>query len=369
VDLSPATLAVTAGRPPAAPGAPVNAPVTLSSTFHAEGELSYARAGNPTWTAFEEALGALEGGRAVAFASGIAAIVAALETVGPSAVVLAPSLAYSGTVGLLRQLDASGRLRVRWYDPSDLTGLLRGVPGTDLVWLESVTNPLLDVADVPAVGAAARAAGALVAVDATLVTPLVQRPLDLGADLVVHSATKYIAGHSDLLLGATVTRDEELAQRLSAARHDRGAIPGPFETWLALRGLRTLAVRLDRSSANAVELAHRLAGHPAVERVRHPGLAGHLGHDVALRDWHGTVSLVGVEVAGGAVVAERVASSTRLWVHATSLGGVESTLERRRRWAAEPTGVPEALIRLSVGIEDVEDLWADLDTALRRAAG
>jgi cystathionine gamma-synthase len=365
VDLSPATLAVTAGRPTAGPGAPLNPPITLSSTFHADGDLSYGRDGNPTWSAFEEALGALEGGQVLAFASGIAAVAAVLETVPLGGVVVAPMVGYSGTVTLLTDLADAGRLEVRRYDAADTADALRLLPGADLVWLESATNPTIDVADVPAVSAAAHTVGAAVVVDATFVTPLVQRPLDLGADVVVHSATKYLSGHSDVLLGATVTRDAAWHGRLARLRHDRGAIPGPFEAWLALRGLRTLAVRVERSQANALELARRLSRHPRVERVRHPGLPDHPGHAIARRDWRGFGSIVSIDVHGDAAAAERVSTSTRLWVHATSLGGLESTLERRRRWPSEPPGVPETLLRLSVGIEDVEDLWADLDAALR----
>jgi cystathionine gamma-synthase len=365
VDPSPATLVVSAGRPIPEPGAPLNVPLVLSSTFHAGGEIGYGRDGNPTWTAFEDALGSLDGGRGLAFASGIGAVAAVLDAVPEGGVVVAPSLAYSGTVALLQQYEGSGRLEVRRYDASDPAAALLLLPGSDLVWVESATNPMLDVADIPAIAAAAHTVGASVVVDATFVTPLVQRPLDLGGDVVVHSATKFLSGHSDVLLGAVVTRDEGWYARLARLRHDRGAIPGPFEVWLALRGLRTLAVRLDRSQANALELAQRLVAHPAVQRVRHPGLPEHAGHATASRDWRGFGSLVSIEVGGDAETAERVAESTRLWVHATSLGGLESTLERRRRWAAEPEGVPETLIRLSVGIEDVEDLWADLDAALR----
>jgi cystathionine gamma-synthase len=365
VDHSLATLAVTAGRPVTGPGAPLNSPIVLSSTFRAGGDLTYGRDGNPTWSAFEVALGALEGGHALAFASGIAAVAAVLETLPPGGIVVAPAVGYSGTVTLLSQLAAAGRLEIRSYDAADTADALRLLPGADLVWLETATNPTLDVADVPAVSAAAHTFGAAVVVDATFATPLVQRPLDLGADVAVHSATKYLSGHSDVLLGATVTRDAAWLGRLERMRHDRGAIPGPFEAWLALRGLRTLALRVERSQANALELAHRLSGHPNVERVRHPGLPDHPGHAIAVRDWRGFGSIVSVEVRGDAAAAEKVATSVRLWVHATSLGGLESTLERRRRWPAEPSGVPETLLRLSVGVEDVEDLWADLDAALR----
>jgi cystathionine gamma-synthase len=364
VDLSPATLAVTAGRPLPEPGGPVNAPVVLSSTYHAGTEIGYGRDGNPVWSAFEEALGALEGGQALAFASGIAAVSAILDALPVGSVVVAPSVAYSGTVNLLRDLAESGRLELRSYDASDTDDAVRLLPGADLLWVESATNPTLDVADVPLLSAAAHTVGASVVVDATFATPVVQRPLELGADVVVHSATKYLSGHSDVLLGAVVTRDDAWLRRLARLRHDRGAVAGPFETWLALRGLRTLPLRMDRSQANALELARRLATHPGVASVRHPGLPDHPGHVVASRDWRGYGAIVSIEVRGDAARAEHVAESTRIWVHATSLGGLESTLERRRRWAAEPVGVPETLIRLSVGIEDVEDLWADLDAAL-----
>ena len=216
-----------------------------------------------------------------------------------------------------------------------------------LVWLESPTNPAMEVADIPAITAAAHAAGARVVVDNTFATPVVQQPLNDGVDVVLHSATKYLSGHSDLLMGALVTRDAELYAVLKGRRDLIGAIPGAFEAWLALRGLRTLHVRVERAQANAVELAGRLAEHPAITEVRYPGFGGMIS--IVLPD---------------AAAADRLTHGTRLWVHATSLGGVESTLERRRRWASEQATIPEGLVRLSVGIEDVEDLWEDLAEAL-----
>ncbi|HYJ76058.1 MAG TPA: PLP-dependent transferase, partial [Kineosporiaceae bacterium] len=198
----------------------------------------------------------------------------------------------------------------------------------------------------------------------TFCTPLLQRPLEHGADVVVHSVTKYLAGHSDVLLGAAVTRDQQLRERLHGHRTTRGAIPGPAEAWLALRGLRTLHLRVERAGANAAELARRLADHPAITRVRHPSLPHDPGHARALAQMRGFGAIVAIEPAGGAEAAERLAAAVELWVHTTSLGGVESTLERRRRHASEPLRVPESLVRLSVGVEDVEDLWADLDRAL-----
>ena len=237
----------------------------------------------------------------------------------------------------------------------------------DLLWVESPTNPMLEVADLPALVAGAHAVGALVAVDNTFATPLGQRPLEHGADVVVHSVTKYLSGHSDVVLGAVVTSDPGLRSAVSAYRALHGAIAGPWEAWLALRGLRTLALRVERSQATAAELARRLADHPSVLEVRHPSLPQDPGHERATRLLDGYGSILGVRPQGGVAVADAVVDAVRLWLPATSLGGVESSLERRRRFATESVTVPEDLLRLSVGIEDVEDLWRDLDQALRSA--
>jgi len=322
---SPATTAVTAGRPEHRPDAPLNAPITMASTYVATGDLEYGRYGNPTWAAFEEALGALEGGRCLAFASGLATVSTVLDLVGQGAAVVA-----------------------RLVDITDTDAVVKACDDAALVWLESPTNPALEIAEIETIAAAAHDAGAYVVVDNTFATPLRQRPLTMGADLVVHSATKYLSGHADVVLGALVTTDDQLYDVLKARRDLVGAIPGTLESWLALRGLRTLHLRVDRSESNATELARRLGDHPAVAEVRYPGFGG----------------IVSVVLAGGADAADLVTRSTSLWVHATSLGGVESTLERRRRWKTEPTTIPDGLVRLSVGIEDVEDLWADLASAL-----
>lgn len=348
------TRCVAAGRPAPEPGAPVNPPIVLSSTFRHGGELVYAREGSPTWAPFEEAVGALEGGRALALSSGMAAVAAALSLVPPGGVVVAPTSAYMGVLGMLADAEREGRLSVREVDPTDTAAALAALPGADLVWLESPSNPLLDVVDLAALVAAAREQGVTSVVDNTFATPLGARPLEFGADVVLHSATKYLGGHSDLLLGVLVTAtDSPLWGRLEHHRHLHGAAPGSLEAWLALRGLRTLAVRYERAGASAAVLAGRLAEHPGVERVRYPGQG----------------AMIAIEVAGGAAPAERVCESTRLWVHSTSLGGVESQLERRRRYESEPHVVPESLVRLSVGIEDVEDLWGDLSRALDAATG
>jgi len=344
----PATIAVTAGRPAHVPDAPLNEPITMASTYVAGGEREYGRYANPTWTAFEDVLGALEGGRALAFASGMAAAGVVLDLVGQGAKVVAARHAYQGCVVALADLESRGRLRAELVDVTDTDAVVKACDDAALVWLESPTNPALEIADIPVITAAAHDAGASVVVDNTFATPLQQRPLEDGVDIVLHSATKYLSGHSDLLMGALVTRDEALYDVLKGRRDLMGAVPGPFEAWLALRGLRTLHLRVERAQANAVELVRRLQGHPAIAEVRYPGFGG----------------ILAIVVTAGPDAADRLTRATRLWVHATSLGGVESTLERRRRWKTEAATIPDALVRMSVGIEDVDDLWDDLETAL-----
>ena len=346
----PATTAVTAGRPAKAPDAPLSVPVTFASTYVAGGDLEYGRYANPTWTAFEDALGALEGGRCLSYASGLAAVASLIELVAVGETVVAPNHSYQGTIMQLADLEARGRLSVRLIEATDTAAWIAACEDAALVWIESPTNPALEVVDIPAVVAAAHAAGAYVVVDNTFATPLLQRPLDLGADIVVHSATKFIAGHSDTLMGAVVTRDDALFDVLKNRRDLTGAVPGPMESYLALRGLRTLHLRVERSQSNAKELVRRLSDHPALSEVRYPGFGG----------------IISIVLATGGDGADLLTRSTRLWVHATSLGGVESSLERRRRWKTEPETIPEGLVRLSVGIEDIDDLWADLSGALSR---
>ncbi len=348
-DLHPATLAVTAGRPPHEPDAPLNAPLVPASVYVAGGDREYGRYANPTWEAFEQALALLEGGgKALAFSSGMAAVTAVLDLVADGEAIVVPRHAYLGVLHQLAAMEAKGRLTVRAVDVSDTDQVVAALDDAAMLWLESPTNPALEVADVPKLAAAAHDAGASCIVDNTFATPLRQRPLDLGADVVVHAATKYIAGHSDALLGAVVTRNEQAWLAIDERRRMTGSVPGALETWLALRGMRTLALRIDRAEANAQALVDRLRAHPAVSRVRYPGFGG----------------IVAVEFTGGVIAADLMVHSTRLWVHATSLGGVESTLERRRRWKGEAATIPEDLVRLSVGVEDVDDLWRDLSAAL-----
>ena len=370
-DLSPATLAVTAGRPAREPGAPVNPPVVLSSTYLSAGvprpgDPMYTRYDAPTWHPFEEALGALEASPlpALVFGSGMAAVAATLALVPRGGRVVLPRHAYQVTLVLTADLAERSALQVQTVDIADTDATLAATQGAAMLWVESPTNPMLEVADLPALVAGAHAAGALVAVDNTFATPLGQQPLVHGADVVVHSVTKYLAGHSDVVLGAAVTGDPDLRARLAGYRTTHGAIAGPWEVWLALRGLRTLALRVERSQRSAGVLAARLAEHPAVAEVRYPGLPTDPGHERASRLLVGFGSIIGLRPQGGQTAADAVVDAVRLWVPATSLGGVESMLERRRRFATESPTVPEDLLRLSVGIEDVEDLWRDLERAL-----
>ena len=363
--LSPATLVVCAGRPARSPDAPVNVPVVLSSTFHAGGPVAYGRTSNPTWEAFEEVVGTLEGGRALAFSSGMGGISAVLDLVPLGGVVVVSSHSYSGVAARLRDLEADGRVGVRLVPAQDADTITGACEGASLLWVETPTNPAMEVCDLRAVAAAARALGVLTVCDNTFAGPLLQRPLEHGIDVVVHSATKSLAGHSDVLLGVVVTSDDAYHERLLRARTLVGSIPGPFEAWLALRGLRTLALRVRQSQASAQVLAERLAAHPAVVSVRYPGLPDDPGHDIASQQMDGFGSIVAFDTVGDAATAEAFCDRVRLVTHATSLGGVESLVERRRRWPEERSDISEPLVRLSVGNEDVEDLGADLDQALR----
>jgi cystathionine gamma-synthase len=374
--LDPTTLAVHLGRPAAVPGAAVNTPVEFSATFRAGGTATYGRDDNATWSAFEAVLGGLEGGDALAFGSGMGAIGAVLETVAVGGWVVAAGDAYNGTRRFLTDAADRGRLAVRFVDVADTEATLaacedvasapnRRAPGA-ILWLETPTNPLLAIADLPALIDGGHRYGMTVVVDNTFATPLLQSPLQMGADVVVHSATKLLSGHSDVVIGAAVTRSPSLLEELRTRRSLHGAIPGPMETFLALRGVRTLAVRLERSQATAALLADRLLSRPGVSGVRYPGLAHHPGHDRAVRQMRGFGTMVAFEVAGTAEVAEAVCQSVTLITPGTSLGGVETLIERRSRWSGE-AHLPPTLLRLSVGLEHPEDLWRDLDNALNLA--
>ena len=348
MNLHPETSAISAGRPDSAPDASVNPPLFLSSTYHAGGPIGYGRYGNQTWSALESAIAELEGGPTISFSSGMAAISALFSILPVGAPVVASHEGYSGTMGLLNQHHATGRLEVRFVDITNTAEVVTAIKGAALLWLESPTNPCLDVADLPALIAAAKKQNIGVGVDNTFATPMVQTPLAMGADIVMHSVTKFLAGHSDVVLGSLSISDPALFKRLEESRRLNGSIPGPFEAWLALRGIRTFPVRFRAAETNAKTLVTRLEKHSKVTKVRYPGFG----------------AVISFEIDGNAENAEKVCESSRLITHATSLGGVESLWERRRRWAAESPSVPEQLIRLSVGCEHVDDIWQDIEQAL-----
>ncbi|MBC7463781.1 MAG: aminotransferase class I/II-fold pyridoxal phosphate-dependent enzyme [Actinobacteria bacterium] len=363
--LHPDTLAITSGRPMPAPDAPLNTPISLSATLHAGGPLGYGRYGNETWSALEDAIGALEGGPTLVFSSGLAAIGAVFSLLPVGSVVTASDQGYSGSMALLRSLEEAGKIEVRYVTVSDTEQILAALPGTALVWLESPTNPCLEIADLPAIIREAKSLDCGVAVDNTFATPLNQRPLQMGADIVAHSVTKYLAGHSDVLMGSLSTSDSGLFGRLENARKLGGAIAGPFEAWLALRGLRTFPLRFERAQANAMEIAQRLAAHPMVESVNYPGLATDPFHDRARSFMDGFGAVLSFTLFATPEQTDKVCEASKVVMYATSLGGVESLWERRRRWSGESSSVSESLIRLSVGCEYVEDLWSDIENSLQ----
>ncbi len=343
----PDTIAVSAGRPTGT-GEPLNHPIVLASNLRGE-QGAYARThGVVTWEGLEEAVGRLEGGQATAFSTGMAAASACLFALAPRVLVL-PTFSYLGVRALVEDLVAQARMQVRHVDVTDTAAVVEASDGADVVWVETPTNPTLDVADLPAIAAGAQRHGARVVVDSTFATPVCAQPLQLGADVVVHSGTKFIGGHSDLMIGLTITADEVLHDRLRHARLVNGATPGALEAFLALRGLRTLPLRMERAQQNAAVLVERLRAHPAVDEVRYPG-------------WGAMVSFV---VHGGADAADAVCRAVRLLVPATSLGGVETTIERRQKYAGD-AHVPPGLLRMSVGVEHLDDLWDDLAAALDR---
>ena len=373
------TNAIHAGQPPDPVTGAVVPPVSLSTTFAQEavGEhrgYDYSRSGNPTRTALEECVAQLEGAaRVVAFASGLAAEDAVFRLLRPGDHVIFPADAYGGT---FRLIDKVWGLMGIEHTPVDLssTAALEAAwrDETRLVWMESPSNPLLSIADIAEICALTHDRGGRAVVDNTFATPYLQQPLALGADVVVHSSTKYLGGHSDVVGGLLAVSDPDLGERLAFFQNAAGAVPGPLDCYLLLRGIKTLAVRMDRHCANAAAVAEWLNGHPAVTKVLYPGLPTHPGHDVAarqMRDFGGMVSFL---VEGGEPAALTVARSTEVFTLAESLGAVESLIEHPHRMthastAGSPLQVPGALLRLSVGIETLDDLLADLAQALDQA--
>jgi cystathionine gamma-synthase len=369
------TKAIHAGQEPDAPFGAVNVPIYQTSTYAQETVgrpkvWDYARGGNPTRLAFERALAALEGGvGCYAFASGMGAEATLLLTLRPGDHVLLSDDVYGGTYRLLTRVLGPWGLQIDacdMTDPGAVEAALR--PETRFVWVETPSNPLLKIVDIAAVAEDAHATGALVVVDNTFASPALQRPLALGADVVVHSVTKYLGGHSDLIGGAIVADDADLLDRLAFLVNAVGAVPGPMDSYLALRGLKTLGARMARHCANAQAIAEFLAGHGMVNQVYYPGLPSHPGHDVAARQMDGFGGMVSFTV-DSAERAVEIATRTELFLLAESLGGVESLIEvpgpmTHASVAGSPLEVPPELVRLSVGIEHVDDLLADLDQAL-----
>jgi len=373
--LQPATLAAQAlgWIEPATRGlAPA---IQLATTFERDpdqslpGGRSYIRPRAAAFDQPEALLAALEGGHAaMLFASGMAATTAAFQALSPGDHAIAPEEAYWGLKQWIMDFGRPGGLDIDFVDMSQAANVAAAVkPGrTKLIWAETPANPTWSIADIAALAEIAQGAGARLAVDNTVPTPLHTRPLDLGADLVMHAATKYLNGHSDVLCGALVTaREDSYWQRLTDLRAQAGAVPGPFEAWLLLRGMRTLVLRVRQSSASALEIARHFAGHAKLAAVLYPGLAGHPGHAIAARQMQGGFGgMLSIRVAGGREAALAAAARVRLWKRATSLGGVESLIEHRASVEGSYSKVPADLLRLSTGIEDTGDLIADLEQAL-----
>ncbi len=372
------TIALHAGQEPDPQTGAVVPPIHQVSTFKQDGVgglrsgFEYSRSANPTRTALEECLAAIEGGtRGLAFASGLAAEDTLLRAVcKPGDHIIIPNDAYGGTFRLIAQVLTTWGVEytpVPLSEPDAVRAAMR--PTTTVVWVETPTNPLLSIADISALAAIAHGSGALLVVDNTFASPYLQQPLSLGADVVVHSTTKYLGGHSDVVGGALVSSDPELGERLAYHQNAMGAVAGPFDSWLVLRGIKTLAVRMDRHGENAAAVVDLLTSHSQVRQVHYPGLPDHPGHDVAAKQMRGYGGMVSFQVAGGEQAAVEMVNRTEIFTLAESLGGVESLIEHPGRMthasaSGSPLEVPADLVRLSVGLEHSHDLVADLQNAL-----
>ena len=368
------TLAVHAGHAVDSATAAVTPPIHLSTTFAREADGSYragylySRYSNPNRAALEQCLALLEGGvAAAAFSSGSAATMSLIQTLGAGSHVILPDDAYFGTIKLARDVFGPWGLELSIVDMTNLDNVERAMrPNTKLVWVETPSNPLLQIIDIAAVARIAHAGGAVCAVDNTWGTPVLQRPLELGADVSMHATTKYLGGHSDVLGGVLVVReDRELFQRINAIQMTGGAVPSPFECWLTMRGVRTLPVRVNAQSASAMALARFLEAHRGVEAVHYPGLPSHPAHDIACRQMRGFGAMLSVQIGRNREESLALASRLRLFTQATSLGGTESLIEHRASVEGPATRAPENLLRVSVGLEHADDLTQDFDDALR----
>jgi cystathionine gamma-synthase len=373
------TRAIHAGQRPDPRTGSVIVPIYATSTFVQDGVggvrdggHEYSRTTNPTRTALEEALAALEGGRhALAFASGMAAADVALRTLTrPGDHVILGDDAYGGTFRLLDKVLSLWGVEHTSISLSDVDGVRQAIrPNTKVIWCESPTNPLLGIADIAALSSVAKLAGAKLVVDNTFATPYLQSPLGLGADVVLHSTTKYLGGHSDVVGGALITSDDELREQFFFLRNAVGAVPSPFDSWLVLRGAKTLALRMERHSDNAERVVEALLGHPKITKVYYPGLPDHPGHEIAAKQMRRFGGMVSLAVAGGEQAALEVAARTKLFILAESLGGIESLIEHPGKMThasttGSPLQIPGNVLRLSVGIEDGTDLVDDLLQAL-----
>lgn len=374
------TRAIHAGQEAEPATGAVVVPIYQTSTYAQEQVgvhkgYDYSRTANPTRAALEECVASLEGGQfGLAFSSGMGAITTVMLLLKAGDHVVACDDVYGGTFRLFRQVLEGFGLEFTFVDMTDAAALAGAIrSGTRMVWIESPTNPLMKVIDIAAVAKMAKEAGALVVVDNTFASPYLQQPLSLGADIVIYSTTKYLGGHSDVVGGAVIGKDAALHDRLKFLQNAAGAVPGPFDCWLVLRGIKTLALRMERHSANGMEIARFLEGHRSVKKVLYPGLASHPQHEVAKRQMHSFGGMMSLIVEGGAEAARRVAASTRLFTLGESLGGVESLIEvpalmTHQSVAGSPLEVDPALVRLSVGIENVKDLIGDLQQALDKAS-
>jgi cystathionine gamma-synthase len=369
------TLAVHAGSKPESGARDVTPAVHLSTTFQKadDGSLPggylYGRTNNPNRESLEQALTVLEdgGAAALAFSSGSAATQAMFQSLAPGDHVIAPEDAYYGTAVLLKSHMSSWGLKFTLVDMRDLDAIERAVtPSTRLIWVETPSNPLLNITDIRGVSAIAKKAGALLACDNTWATPLLQSPLKLGADVAMHSLTKYLSGHSDVTAGALIFREADARfEKIRSFQREGGAVPSPFECWLTLRGLQTFPYRVRAHSENAQRLAEFLSRQPRIEKVHYPGLASHPGHKIAASQMNGFGGMLSIEVKGGQAEAFKLAASVKLFTHATSLGGTHSLIEHRASVEGAATRSPANLLRLSVGLEHADDLIEDLEQGLR----
>ncbi len=369
------TKAVHSGQPPERATRDVTSAIHLSTTFQkAEdgslpGGFLYSRPNNPNREALETALASLEeGAAALAFSSGSAATFAVLQSLAPGDHVVAPEEVFYGTATLLRNLMSNWGLTFTFVNMQDLGAVERAItPATRLVWLETPSNPMLRLTDIRGVVALARKAGALVACDNTVATPMLQRPLELGADVSMHSVTKFLSGHSDVLSGALIFRETGgLYEKCRTVQREAGGVPSPFECWLTLRGLQTFPYRVRAHCENAQRVAEYLSTHPKIEAVHYPGLKNHPGHDTAARQMSGFGGLLSMQVKGGQADAFKVAAAVKIFTHATSLGGTHSLIEHRASVEGPNTRSPQNLLRLSIGLEHPDDLVEDLEQALNK---